>query len=168
MAMRQGSAKPVLRLVHADEVGAVHLSPQRNIRPAASSRASVARENRAAADLSALDARWVLAVQVAKEIGLSGAPGAGVLSPERRRNLLKLATRMGLRPFDANLVIAIVQDGCRSGDGALSRDVSDRLTLVRAGEQSAGFSWRELAGWLVASACLAITIGLALTRWIST
>lgn len=165
--MRYASANPVLRLVHADEAGGGRMSPQRNNRADGSSRTGVARENRAAADLSALDARWVLAVQVAKEIDLSGAPGAGVLAPERRRNLVRLATRMGLRAFDANLVIAIVQDGCRSGDGALSRDVSDRLLLVRAGERAQGLGWRELAAWLLASACMAITMGLALTRWIS-
>jgi len=177
MVMRQGSAKPMLRLVHADEVGAVHLSPRRNIlSPAgARGRSSVARENRAAAEMSALDARWVFATQVAREISLSGAPGAGVLAPERRRNLVKLATRLGLRQFDANLVIAIVQDGCRSGEGPygaagpLSREVADRLTLIRASESPAGHAlgWRELALWLLASACLAATIGLALTRWIS-
>lgn len=172
MVMRQGSAKPVLRLVHADEVGAVHLSPRGNKRRTGSPGSSVARENRAAAEMSALDARWIFAVQVAKEIQLSGAPGVGVLAPERRRNLVKLATRMGLRQFDANLVIAIVQDGCRTGgggEGALSRDVSDRLTLVRAGDHAGegALGWRELALWLLASACMAVTIGLALTRWIS-
>lgn len=190
--MRQGSAKPMLRLVHADEVGAVHLSPHRNILRAGAARgsgvgggggsggaarSSVARENRAAAEMSALDARWVFATQVAREIGMSGAPGAGVLAPERRRNLVKLATRLGLRQFDANLVIAIVQDGCRSGDGphgtagGLSREVADRLTLIRASESPAGggqeLGWRDLSLWLLASACLAATIGLALTRWIS-
>jgi hypothetical protein len=120
--------------------------------------------------MSALDARWVFAVQVAKEIELSGAPRAGVLAPERRRNLVSLATRLGLRQFDANLVIAIVQDGCRTGEGAgagLSREVSDRLTMVRSATEEGGLSMREMAAWLVASACLAVTIGLALMRWIS-
>lgn len=172
MAMRQGSAKPVLRLVHADEVGGVRLSSERNDRPArgAAARSRVERENRSAAEMSALDARWVFAVQVAREIEMSGAPRAGVLAPERRRNLVRLATRLGLRQFDANLVIAIVQDGCRTGEGAcagLSHGVSDRLMLVRSAEAQDGLSVRELAVWLVASACLAVTIGLALMRWIS-
>lgn len=175
MAMRQGSAKPVLRLVHADEVGGVRLSHARNAeherRGETRGRIErVERENRAAASMSALDARWVFAVQVAREIELSGAPSAGVLAPERRRNLVSLATRLGLRQFDANLVIAIVQDGCRTGEGAgagLSREVSDRLTMVRSAEATEGLSVRELAAWLVASACLAVTIGLALTKWIS-
>jgi hypothetical protein len=176
--MRQGSAKPVLRLVHADDVSAAHLSPQRNARPGArdagerpgATRSSVARENHAAAGMSALDARWVFATQVAREIELSGAPRAGVLAPERRRNLVRLATRLGLRQFDANLVIAIVQDGCRSGDGAggpLPQEVGDRLAMVRTAGPTSELGMRELALWLLASACLAVTIGLALTRWIS-
>lgn len=170
--MRQGSAKPVLRLVHADEVGGVRLSPARNAEQQRRGEARgrierVERENRAAAAMSALDARWVFAVQVAREIEMSGAPRAGVLAPERRRNLVKLATRLGLRQFDANLVIAIVQDGCRSEGDGLSREVSDRLTLVRSATARNGLSVRELAAWLVASACLAVTIGLALTKWIS-
>lgn len=120
--------------------------------------------------MSALDARWVFAVQVAREIELSGAPSAGVLAPERRRNLVRLATRLGLRQFDANLVIAIVQDGSRTGEGAsagLSREVNDRLTLVRRAEAKRSLSARELATWFVATVCLAVAIGLALTKWIS-
>lgn len=120
--------------------------------------------------MSALDARWVFATQVAREIELSGAPRAGVLAPERRRNLVRLATRLGLRQFDANLVIAIVQDGCRSGDGTgstLPKEVGDRLAMVRTAGPTSELGMRELALWLLASACLALTIGLALMRWIS-
>ncbi len=98
---------------------------------------------------------------------MSGAARAGVLAPERRRKIIGLATRLGLRAFDANLVIAIVQDGCRSGEGALSREVSDRLAMVRPPEPPRGANWRELAAWLVAGGCLALTVGLALTRWIT-
>lgn len=170
--MRKGSAKPVLRLVHADEAGGVRLSHARNADPARRVEPHgrverVERENRAAAAMSALDARWVFAVQVAREIELSGAPGAGVLAPERRRSLAKLATRLGLRQFDANLVIAIVQDGCRTEGDGLSREVSDRLSLVRSTDPRGGLNARELAAWLIASACLAVTLGLALTKWIS-
>ena len=168
MTVRPASAQPALRLVHADVAAAEQVLSSRNISPAhAPSRRAVAAENTAAAALSPLDARWVFAVSVAREIELSGAPGAGVLSPERRKNLSRLATRLGLRAFDANLVIAIVQDGCRSGEGALSSRVSDRLTLVRGREDGPAMSGRELGAWLLASACMAITIGLAMARWIS-
>ncbi len=58
---------------------------------------------------SATDPRWVLAVRAAE--ALQGA----VLVPERRQQLLKLGRRLGLTPFDANLVLAIVQDQARRG-----------------------------------------------------
>ncbi len=57
----------------------------------------------------ATDPRWVLAVQAAR--ALEGA----VLAPERRQGLLRLGQRMGLTPFDANLVLAIIQDRARRG-----------------------------------------------------
>lgn len=167
MAVRPAAVHTRLRLVRADDAGDARVLPAHNTAERGGERTRVAAENRAAAELSPLDARWVFAVSVAREIELSGAPGAGVLSPERRKNLSRLATRLGLRAFDANLVIAIVQDGCRSGEGALSSRVSDRLTLVRGREDGPAMSGRELGAWLLASACMAITIGLAMARWIS-
>ncbi len=41
---------------------------------------------------------------------------AAILRPERRRELFTRATSLGLRPFDATLVIAIVQDAARRGE----------------------------------------------------
>lgn len=55
------------------------------------------------------DPRWVLAVRVAESLQ------GDVLVPEKREVLLKLGRMMGLSPFDANLVIAIVQDQARRG-----------------------------------------------------
>ena len=55
------------------------------------------------------DPRWVLAIRVADS--LQGV----VLPPERRERLLDLGRVMGLTPFDANLIIAIVQDQARRG-----------------------------------------------------
>lgn len=43
---------------------------------------------------------------------------AALLRPERRRELFHRAEDMGLRPFDANLVIAIVQEAARRGEDA--------------------------------------------------
>jgi len=57
----------------------------------------------------ATDPRWVLAVRCAEQ--LQGA----ILSPERRERLIELGRVLGLSPFDANLVIAIVQDQARRG-----------------------------------------------------
>ncbi|MEM9882280.1 MAG: hypothetical protein AAF800_05120 [Planctomycetota bacterium] len=55
------------------------------------------------------DPRWVLAVRTAEQ--LEGS----VLTPEKRDSLLRLGQGFGLGVFDANLVIAIVQDQARRG-----------------------------------------------------
>lgn len=55
------------------------------------------------------DPRWVLAVRVSE--GLEGS----VLAPQKRERLVRLGKMLGLSPFDANLVIAIVQDQARRG-----------------------------------------------------
>ena len=55
------------------------------------------------------DPRWVLALRTAES--LQGP----ILGPERRDRLVKLGKLMGLTAFDANLVIAIVQDQARRG-----------------------------------------------------
>ncbi len=55
---------------------------------------------------------------------------AAILRPDDRRSLVTQAARMGLRPFDAALVIAIAQDAARSGE-ALSGSPQDRLAMVR-------------------------------------
>ena len=57
----------------------------------------------------AADPRWVLAIRTADQ--LEGS----VLSPERRERLLRLGSLLGLSVFDANLVIAIVQNQARRG-----------------------------------------------------
>lgn len=55
------------------------------------------------------DPRWVLAVRTSVEMQGS------ILAPERREKLVDLGCRMGLSPFDANLIIAIMQDQARRG-----------------------------------------------------
>jgi hypothetical protein len=37
-----------------------------------------------------------------------------VLSPERRERVLKIANKLGMRPFEASLIIAIEQDRART------------------------------------------------------
>ncbi len=113
---------PALRLVDGASGGIV---PERT---GAAER--VARENRRSVTLSALDPRWVLAVQVKR--ALDGGRAA-VLAPEARERLLGLGARLGLRPFDTSLVIAVVQDGARQGDDPLAPDVVARLELVGGG-----------------------------------
>lgn len=89
----------------------------------------VARENAAAARLDPTDARMLFARETARR--LEGDSQA-ILRPQRRRDLHALATRVGLRPFDANLVIAIVQDAARHDEETTSPAVCSRLSLLGA------------------------------------
>lgn len=121
---------------------------------------AIAAENHNAAGLSAVDARWVLAVQVARN--LEGGKSAS-LPPERRSRLVATAVDMGLRPFDANLVIAIVQDGVRTGEGALTRTVESRLTLVQAPRNEPAFPTPVL---IATTVLLALGTFAALVAWL--
>lgn len=97
-------------------------------------RHAVAKENRLASGMSPLDARWIFALKASQ---LLEGGVAAILRPEHRRRLLSQARRIGLRDFDANLIIAIVQDGRRSGHGALNPDVEQRLTLIHPADPAA-------------------------------
>lgn len=55
---------------------------------------------------------------------------AAILTPDRRRSLMAFAEGLRLRAFDASLIIAIVQDSARHGEGPLSRAVESRLSLL--------------------------------------
>lgn len=55
------------------------------------------------------DVRWVLAVRVAEQ--LEGT----VLPPAKRDRLVRMGKMFGLTAFDANLIVAIVQDQARRG-----------------------------------------------------
>lgn len=79
-------------------------------------------------DLTTADPRWVFAVRAAS--ALTPASG-GILPPERRQRLTKDAAALGLRPFDAALIIAIVQDAARTGRDPLGGHTADQLALIR-------------------------------------
>jgi hypothetical protein len=125
-------------------------------------------ENRLAARLDPTDARWVLALRVAADIE---GGRAAILRPERRQRLMSLATRLGLRQFDAGLVIAIVQDGARTGDtagGIIAAPVESRLRLVHAPDAPPADGLGG-AGWLPASFIVALLAGaifFALVTWL--
>lgn len=55
------------------------------------------------------DPRWVLAVRTAE--CLQG----DILAPESRERIIRMARLFDLTPFDANMIIAIVQDQARRG-----------------------------------------------------
>lgn len=154
-----------LRLVRGDDAGQVPEAPgvvRRAESPAPPGAVS-------SGSLAPTDPRWVYAVRVAYT--LQGGRAA-VLRPSDRRHLRQLAGYLGLRPFDANLIIAIVQDAARSGDvsGArvrLGKDVADRLELIRgplaAPAPTAESPWRML---LVAAALAAVLVVVAI-RWVT-
>lgn len=73
------------------------------------------------------DARWVLAAAV---FGALEGGRAAVLRPGRRQRINRLASGLGLRPFDAALIIAIAQDAARRGEAVGSQGVMERLRLV--------------------------------------
>lgn len=86
---------------------------------------------RAAHRLTPTDARWLLAVRTARALhATKGAPHAAVLPPELRDELMAAARELRLRPFDAALIIAIVQDSARAGLGALGPATAGRLEHI--------------------------------------
>lgn len=123
-------------------------------------REAVIRENRRAAeqpDLDPTDPRWVLAVRVWSQLEGSA------LSPERRENLLATARRLGLRPFDANVIIAVIQDHARRG--ATLADAADTLTNVPRVEPRRRS--RDLTlHVLIAAAAAAAVVHAVLVTWV--
>lgn len=106
-----------LRLVGRDEPAPGRTTDGERPRPlsAVNARRDVARENHAAAvsSITEQDVRLLFAGEV-KQCVEGGR--AAILRPERRRALFERADALGLRAFDANLVIAIVQEAARRGE----------------------------------------------------
>ena len=176
--MSVSPTQPLLRLVRDDDAPrglAVERSPARPgeavssaVRmqsPRERAERSVAQENAAAASLSALDPRWVLAVQVSREIQ---GGRAAVLTPEGRRRLLLVGNRLGLRQFDTNLVIAIVQDGARAGEDPLGTNAVGRLRLVACepelSDARTGPGWGLVVAMVIAAGIFGSGVTLAILR----
>ena len=143
----------------------------RLVRPPAERETPVARPEQAPRSpaLEPTDPRWVLAVRVAYMIQ---GGRAAILRPADRRHLHRLASYMGIKPFDANLVIAIVQDAARSGDASSARvrlgpEVADRLVMLRVTERPARTE-RPTSPFalLLASSGVAAVLAAAAIRWI--
>lgn len=119
---------------------------------------AVIRENRAAAanrTLDPTDPRWVLAART--QSLLQGT----ALTPDRRDRVMRTARQLGVRPFDANVIIAIVQDHARRGetiDGAAST-----LAMVREPDRP-----MIAPAWLRWIAAFVVSAGatLLLIRWV--
>ncbi len=142
--------RPALRLVGTEGVRPEPEPPRR-------AREAVARENRAAAGLSDGDARRIFALRV--EGALDGGRAA-VLSPDRRRELVAGAVAGGLRPFEANLVIAIVQDGVRHGERGVGEKTGSLLALVRRPEAERGAPVAAIV-WAIAIAMLLVMLAVS-------
>ncbi|MEM7623872.1 MAG: hypothetical protein AAF235_11800, partial [Planctomycetota bacterium] len=80
-----------------------------------------------AARLDATDPRWAFAARVA--VALDG-PGAGTLPPEGRERLMRTARNLGIRPFQATLIIAAIQDRVRSGLTPLGPELGVALSII--------------------------------------
>ena len=160
--MSSAASQPNLRLVSVDG----HADAQWRARGQAS--LAVVKENRlaAAAGMDPSDPRWVLALQTRDR--LQGS----TLTPERREQLLKAGKTLGLRPFESNLVIAIVQDQARTGEELeharpALRLMVDADTGINRGQR--GECTSRTATWPIWFAAMAGAIAVAglLIRWIS-
>ncbi len=149
----------------------MHDGPVKRVRNSAPDRAAdraadrIASENRSAATLSDDDARSILALRVREQ--LQGGTTA-ILTPERRSTLLTTATMLGLRPFDANLIIAIVQDAARRGEGVEHPQTDGRLKMVPPAGSRAVRAKRErsFAIAIVASIVIAFVMLVLAIRWV--
>jgi len=127
-------------------------------------RAAVGAENHAASahEFDPVDPRWVLAVRAAGSIE---GGRAAVLPPEQRARLLALGTRIGLRPFDSHLIIAIVQDAARTGSEVVDPQTRARLAMLPAAnslsrsESALGIGLRLAVAALLALAMVGTFIG---------
>jgi hypothetical protein len=106
------------------------------------------------------DARWILARHAA---GQMQGDRAAMLSPERRRELVDLGTRLGLRSFDSNLVLAIVQDAAREGEAMVGPEAQSRLTLVRSAVTTSRWDHGRL---IFMAAALATGVTLLAINWL--
>lgn len=130
--------------------------------------AEVESDNRRAATVTTGDACAIMAATVARS--LEGGTAA-ILRPERRRDLVAAAGALGVRPFDANLLIAAVQDRVRRGEDPQGAAIAAKLSRpsatalpVRA-TPATGASrgvWRVFAMGLA----LGVGLGAALIAWI--
>jgi hypothetical protein len=110
--------------------------------------------------LAAQDPRWVFAVRVSARLQ-GGA--AAILAPEDREILVGLARRLGLRPFDASLIIAVVQDAARSGLDPLGVATEDGVSMIRPASAGEALSVRGVMVW---SVVLAAAMFAGMVMWV--
>ena len=120
----------------------------------------LARESARDRTFDPTDARWKVATETQR--ALQGA----VLSFEDRRRVLALAHRLGIRPFDANLIVALVQDRARRGEAL--EGIAPTLALLPVQETPAKSSAfrRGVAGAFVGAVIAAVAADAVLIFWL--
>ena len=124
----------------------------------AEARRQITRENRAAAhspELQAHDPRWVLAARASQLIEGDAIP------LEARGRLHRTAGALGVRPFEASLVLAIVQEQARRGEPLAN--AASLLEMVPAPRRVQSPDWVRWTAAITGAALLA----LLLIRWIA-
>ena len=114
----------------------------------------ISEENLSAArlHLGNVDPRWRLA-RLAYDTLRNGP-----ISAQQREGLVQEGGTLGLRPFDASLIIAIAQDHARTGRSLA--EVAPTLRLVDPVQPERN-AWTSLRPWLlVTAACLLVGIAL--------
>lgn len=116
--------------------------------------------------LSATDPRWVLAQRAAETME------GQVLRPEKRERLVRLGKVMGLSPFDAHMVLAIVQDQARRGIPAESCPAAgiQQLALIAPPDHRSGPLRLDRLGskpWLLAGVFIATEL-IVVAWWLTT
>ena len=150
-----------LRLARAESGGP---RPHPRVRRAIeAARQRVAEENTRSAGLSPDDIRLLMALRVSD--ALEGGRAA-VLRPERRRELVANAQAMGLRPFDASLIIAIVQDGARRGEHLDAHETTSRLKFVASPTARHHHIRGRRLAFMVMAGTLGAAWAVALISWL--
>ena len=106
--------------------------------------------------LTPTDPRWVLAANAYAH--LQGS----TLTAQRRERLMQTAAKIGLRPFDANLILAVVQDQARRGEQLDS--AMPALNMIREPKSAASSRpWLRLVTALIC----AILANVFLVWWLT-
>jgi len=129
---------------------------ERVFRQAVAHEMLLARESARDPQFDPTDARWRLAQET--ERALQGA----VLAYEDRKGLLALAQRLGIRPFDANLIVALVQDRARRGEPIES--AAPTIALLPKPTLQKSLAWLWITAIVAAIATDAVLIGWLIFR----
>lgn len=141
-----------LRLVRPPAALVVDDAPARSAPPREN---AVARANKAAAMAGDDAMREVFTRRVTE--ALEGGRSA-ILRPERRATLVDLGSRMGIRPFDCHLVIALTQDAARRREVELTGTAASTPAPTRDESSKPIPAWALLAAIVLGIGCSMVAI----------